>query len=102
MKQKKMLALYLTGKYTHAEVAKKVGTSYNNVTNFYWRIKQKFELPKTKRQKGTGVHKIDTGGIPKKKVAEAYALYTSGLTLEQVGKKYGGVSRERVRQIFKA
>ena len=40
--------------------------------------------------------------IRSERVRRMFGLYQSGLTLEQIGQFFGGISRERVRQIFEA
>lgn len=99
-KREKLLMLFASGKYTYAEVAEIAGITYGYATGFYRVWKKHYELPPTKR---------GAVGIPKKRkysklrenLTEAYRLYVEEKkSLGEIGKIYGGVSRQSVYQMF--
>lgn len=92
----KLLIVYLLGKYTHSEIAKQFNISYQRVQNFYSSNKVIYDIPVPPRKcwQGRNVSLI------MKYVEDAYKEYKDGLTLEQIGAKYGDITRERVRQVF--
>lgn len=90
----KLLELYRKGGYAHKEIAEQLSIPVYSATAFYTYNQHSHNLPKPlgfNTRKGQGFIKC---------VHEAYALYQTGASLELVGKKFGGVSRERVRQVF--
>lgn len=95
--KKKLHELYSKGKYGHHEIAKMVGVDYRQAYAFFKeRRNTKYYVrpPRSPYTKWRKSYIMDN-------VAEAYALYLGGMTLAQIGKRFGGVSRERVRQVFK-
>lgn len=95
----KLVKLYWVGKYTHAEIAEKVGVTYACVQYFFKTWKDIFSFPKPpKKFRKRSPHWKST---IMENVQEAYAFYLQGSTLQEIGNAYGGISRERVRQVFK-
>lgn len=95
----KLIKLYKQGNKTHREIALECGIRYQNVYTFWQNKNELYGLPKPARDNEECTNRRK--GKLAEKVEEAYSLYKSGLNLEQVGQRYGGVSRERVRQIFR-
>lgn len=91
--------LYSMGKLTHFQIAEKLGLEYKQVYGFYDCFKHKEYYTKPPRNPRTRRNYLEP--ILMANVEKAYAFYLGGLTLAQVGERFGGVTRERVRQVFK-
>jgi hypothetical protein len=101
--ENKLIQVLSSGKYSYFEIAIVFNISIIKVRQFYHLNKVEYNFPKAPRsiikpinticwtqQKSTLVNHLE----------EAYEFYQGGLTLQEIGKRYGGISRERVRQIF--
>lgn len=89
---KEMYALYQQGA-TLEEVGEQYGISGSRVSQHFkaagLNVRSPREIAARNRRSG-----------PTQRVADMYALYQDGATLEEVGKPYR-ITRERVRQLFK-
>lgn len=99
-KRRRLLVLLLSGEYSYTEVAKIAGLKYGDVAGFHRRWKYRYELPPAKRGR-VGIPKKKKKSVLRDNLKEAYEVYKGGKSLDDVGKIYGNIGREAVRQMFK-
>lgn len=98
---KKMREMYSSGTCAHEHVAAEVGHNYSAARWFYEHYRELYDFPQV--QPGSvGISKKGKRTCElRENLEEAYAYYIEAGSLRMVGEKYGGISWESVRQIFK-
>lgn len=98
--KEKLHEFYSGGQLFHHEIAEKLGIKYGQAYSFYKNhhlercYARPSRHPRTRRNSDTPVLMAN--------VAAAYKFYLeANLTLAEVGELFGGITRERVRQVFK-
>lgn len=92
-KHKQLLQLFMEGCHTYLAISNYTNVPYSTVVSFYHRNAGLPKPPRKPRKFHTGVLRND--------YKKAYLEYKQGLSLAEIGQKYGNISFESVRKIFK-
>lgn len=89
---KDLIALFKIPGISYKEISEKSGLTIRQLYAYRYSFKHIYDLPKPKR--------LSRKCTVRDFIQEAKQYYSENHTLHEVGQKFGGVTRERVRQIF--